>query len=407
MPVNQFSPSFWCRCSVAGLAVLGLAGCSKTESAQASGREAPARQVAVERVREDTIRRAIDVVGTLAAEDEVTVSAEAEGRVSRLLADLGDRVQAGQILIELDNEKQQYSTDQQRAALARALARYGAPDADHLPPVEQTPDVVKAQAELVQARQAHQRAEELHRRQLVPKQTLDDAEAVLRAKQASYDSALQNAKNLSADIDASKASLQLAERVLRDTRIRAPFDGYVQRRMVALGEFVKNQTPVMSVVRIDPLKVTAEIPEKMAPWVKQGQPVTLRVDAYPDQTFTGKLTRISPSVNATTRAFPFEALVPNVDARLKPGTFARVHIESDRVDAVVTVPYAAVQYRYGVNRVFVVEGDRLAARELKTGERVGERIEVMSGVKPNEAIAVTDVDRLADGGKVVVSKGSE
>src|SRR5262249_51771744 len=173
--------------------------------------------------------------------------------------------------------------DQQKAALARALAKYGAADTTHLPPIEQTPDVQKAQAELVQARQAFERADELHKRQLVPKQTLDDAEATLRAKQASYDSALQNAKNLRADIDASNAAMKLADRQLRDTSIRAPFDGHIQKRLVSLSEFVKNQTPVMSVVRVDPLKVTAEIPEKMAPWIQVGQPISLHVDAYPEK----------------------------------------------------------------------------------------------------------------------------
>ncbi len=79
----------------------------------------------------------------------------------------------------------------------------------------------------------------------------------------------------------------------------------------------------------------AEIPERMAPWISAGQPVELRVDAYPDKTFTGKLSRISPAVNTATRAFPFEALVPNQDATLKPGTFARVHIESGRLDETV------------------------------------------------------------------------
>jgi membrane fusion protein, multidrug efflux system len=381
-----------------------LVGCSRTQGAQARGRDESARPVKVEQVKQETVHRAVEVVGTLAAEDEVTVSSEAEGTVSRILADLGDRVHAGQVLVELDREKPQYNFDQQKAALARALAKYGAADTTHLPPIEQTPDVQKAQAELVQARQAFERADELHKRQLVPKQALDDADATLRAKQASYDSALQNANNLRADIDASNAAMKLADRQLRDTSIRAPFDGHIQKRLVSLGEFVKNQTPVMSVVRVDPLKVTAEIPEKMAPWIQVGQPVSLHVDAYPEKTITGKITRISPAVSTSTRAFPIEALVPNGDALLKPGTFARVHIESTKVDQVMTLSYAAIQYRYGVNRVFVVEGDRLSARELKVGERLGERIEIVSGLKGGEPVAVSDVEKLADGAKVTVSR---
>jgi RND family efflux transporter MFP subunit len=160
----------------------------------------------------------------------------------------------------------------------------------------------------------------------------------------------------------------------------------------------------MAVVRLDPLKVIAEIPEKMAPWIKDGQPVALQVDAYRGRTFTGKVSRISPGVNAATRAFPFEALVPNTDTVLKPGTFARVHIESGKVDDVLTLPYSALQYRYGVNRVFVVGGDKLSMRELGVGERMGDRIEIVSGVKAGERVAVTDVDTLADGTPVVVTK---
>ena len=139
-----------------------------------------------------------------------------------------------------------------------------------------------------------------------------------------------------------------------------------------LGELVKAQMPVMAIVRLDPLKVIAEIPEEMAPWINDGRPVELQVDAYPDRKFTGKVSRISPAVNTATRAFPFEALVPNTDSVLKPGTFARVHIESGKVDDVLTLPYAALQYRYGVNRVFVVNGDKLAMREL-TGRRAPRR----------------------------------
>ena len=386
---------------IGGLAVVAVA-CSKSETAQARGREDAAKPIKTESVRQEAVRRSVEVVGTLAAVDEVTVSSEAEGRVARLFSDLGDRVVAGQALLELDREKPQYNLDQQKAALERALAKFGATDPSHLPPIEKTPDVLKAQAELVQAKQAFDRADELNRRQLVPKQTLDDAEAMFQSKQASYDASLQNARNLRADIAASEAALKLADRELRDTAIRAPFDGYIQKRLVSLGEYVKVQTPVMAVVRVDPLKVTAEIPEKMAPWIKLGQTVELHVDAYPDKTITGKISRISPAVNTATRAFPFEALVPNTDALLKPGTFARVHIESSKVDQVMTLTYAAIQYRYGVNRVFVVEGDHLVARELKVGERLGERIEVVDGVKPGDAVALTEVDKLSDGTRVSV-----
>jgi RND family efflux transporter MFP subunit len=405
--MRAFMVRYRCRLAAAAVLVSFAGGCSKNEAAQASGREAAAKPVSVEVVRQDTVKRNVELVGTLAAVDEVTISSEADGKVSRILADLGDRVTAGQVLIQLDNEKQQYNFDQQKATLARALAQYGAPDPQHLPAIEKTPEVQRANADLVQAKQAFDRASELFKRTLVPQQALDDAAATLQSKRASYDVALQNAKNLTASIQASEAGMKLSDRQLRDTAIRAPFDGIVEKRLVNLGELVKTQMPVMAVVRVDPLKVIAEIPEKMAPWISPGQPVQLHVDAYPDQTFTGKVSRISPAVNTATRAFPFEALVPNSGTLLKPGTFARVHIESGKTDDVMTVSFTALQYRYGVNRVFVVDGDKLAIRELKVGDRVGDRIELVSGVKAGDRVAVTDVDKLADGMKVTVTKQVE
>ena len=389
--------------STAALGV-SLAACSRTPTAQASKREGDPKPVSVAVVHQASVPRAVDVVGTLAAVDQVTVSSEADGKVEKINADLGDRVRAGQVLIQLDDEKQRYAYEQQQAALARTLAQYGAPDPEHLPAIEETPDAKRTKADLAQAEQSYERAAELFKRTLIPQQALDDAKTAVETKKATYDASLHNARNLRASIQASQATMKLAARQLRDAEIRAPFDGYVERRLVNLGELVKAQMPVMAIVRLDPLKVIAEIPEKMAPWIADGRPVELRVDAYRDRTFTGKVTRISPAVNTSTRAFPFEAIVPNPEAVLKPGTFARVHVESGKVDNVLTLPYAALQYRYGVNRVFVVSGDRLAVRELQVGERLGERIEILSGVKAGEQVAITDVEALADGALVSVTK---
>ncbi len=117
-------------CTVIALSVWSAA-CGKAESAQAKGREAPAKAVASDGVRQEDVRRSVDVVGTLAAEDEVTISSQAEGVVSRVLADLGDHVKAGQPLVELDREKLEYNLEHQKAALARALAKYGATEPGH------------------------------------------------------------------------------------------------------------------------------------------------------------------------------------------------------------------------------------------------------------------------------------
>ena len=374
--------------------------CGRPTSAGATTEAAPLA-IAVANVETHELRRSIDVVGTLAADEQVTVSSEVEGRVLRIAADLGDRVTAGQALVVLDPEKLQYRLDQQRAALGRAMARYGVADLSvALPAIESTPDVQRAAAELELAGQAFRRATELNRQKLLPQQQMDDADAMLKAKKAAYESALQESRNLRADIDAERANLKLVEAALRDATIRAPFDAYVQRRLVSQGEFVKTQTAVMALVKIDPLKLVAEVPEKMAPWVKVGQSLTLAVEAMPNAAIAGQIARLSPAVNPQTRSFPLEGRVPNPDGRLKPGGFARVHIVTDLVEHVLTVPAVAMQYRYGVNRVFVVKDSRLRATEIKIGDRVGERVEVVGGVTAGQTIAAADVDKLVDGARV-------
>jgi RND family efflux transporter MFP subunit len=389
------------------LAIVLPVGCAESKVKRDDGREPAAKLVKTEAVRQEALHRTVEVVGTLAAEAEVTISSQAEGIVRRVLADLGDPVKSGQTLVEIDREKLQYTLDEQKAAHARALTKYGASESGRLPPVEETADVRKAAAELAQAKQSYERAGELHKRTLISQQALEDADTALRLKAASYDAALQNARNLRADVDVSDATMKLADRQLRDASIRAPFDGYVQKRMVSVGELVKEQMPVMTVVRVDPLKLMAEIPERMAPWIRIGQSLDLQVDAFPGTTFAATVSRISPAVNTQTRTFSFEASAPNADARLKPGTFARVHLETALVEPVLTVPYAAMQYRYGVYRVFTVDGDRLTAHELKTGDRTGDRMEILGGVKLGQLVALTDVDNLADGMKVTVNGDTE
>ena len=188
-----------------------VAACDGTTSAGVTTDAAP-QAIVVANVETHELRRAIDVVGTLAADEQVTVSSEVEGRVLRIAADLGDRVTTGQALVVLDPEKLQYRLDQQRAALGRAMARYGVADLSAaLPAIEKTPDVQRAAAELELAGQAFRRASELNRQSLLPQQQMDDADAMLKAKKAAYESALQSSRNLRADIDAERANLKLVE----------------------------------------------------------------------------------------------------------------------------------------------------------------------------------------------------
>ncbi len=389
------------RYFLALLNVVALAGCGRPPVAEAHP-EPKVKAVQATAVRQEIMRRDVEVVGTLSAQDEVTISSQSESVVLRVLADLGDLVKADQVLIELDPEKLRYNFEQQKAVLSRALTKYGAATSGAMPAEKDTPDVRRAEAELLQAQQSRTRAQALQKLQLIAQQEMDAAEAAYQTKSASYDAALQNARNLRTEIDVAEAALKLAARQLKDATIRAPFEAFVQKRMVSEGQLVNAQTPVMTLVRGGALKITAEIPERMAPWVKLNQSVEFQTDAFPDRKFRATVSRISPSVNTLTRSFSFEAIAPNDQMLLKPGSFARVHVETALTEQALTIPYAGVQYRFGVNQAFVINENKLSVRELKLGDRHGDRVEIVDGLKQGESIALTDVDTLADGMKVAV-----
>jgi RND family efflux transporter MFP subunit len=383
----------------AGILLLTLSGCERDRGVQAAEQQ-NARAVVTEAAQPRDVRRDIDIVGTLAAREEVVVSAEVAGRVARLARDLGDRVTAGAPLVELDQEKLRYRADAQRAALEQARARYGATGSGELPPLERVPEVVSTAAKLADAQQRLDRAKSLAARNLLPKSDLDAAQTSLDTARAAHEQALASARQLRADIEAQGSSLRLAEREVRDATVRAPFEGYVAERLVSLGQFVQPQTPVMRIVRLHPLKVTAEVPERFAPWVETGREIALRVDAFPGQVVRGRVVRVSPAVSLKSRAFAIEGEVPNPDGHLKPGTFARLEITTDHIDRAITIPAAAVQSRYGTNRVFVVQDGRLAGREVLLGDRFGDRVEVTQGLDAGSVIVAKDVEQLVDGMKV-------
>jgi len=153
----------------------------------------------------------------------------------------------------------------------------------------------------------------------------------------------------------------------------------------------------MRLVRLHPLRLTAEIPERFGPAIRVGHVLNLGVDAYPDRPVEGRVTRISPDVNLKSRAFSIEGEVPNADGALKPGTFARVRIVTDRVDRILAVPVTAVQTRYGRSLVFVVRDGKLTGAEVKLGDRLGSRVEILNGIEAGVTIVSEGVEGLSDG----------
>jgi multidrug efflux pump subunit AcrA (membrane-fusion protein) len=383
--------------------VLLVTSCGGAEATRQSDGRAPlaVKTVAVERIE---LRRDVEVVGTLAAKDHAVISAEVSGRVARLAADMGDRVAAGAPLVILDGEKLKYRTEEQQAALEQARARLGAKGGE-LPPAEQTPEVLSAGAKHREAEQQLERARRLAGRNLVSREELERAETQLQTARAAHESAVAAERQLRAEIAAREASLRGATRELADAVIRAPFDGVVAERMVSQGQFVAAQTPVIRLVRLQPLRVMVEVPERFAPGIHVGQAVTLRTDAFPDRAIEGRVTRISPDVNLKSRAFSLEADVPNADGALKPGTFARVRVATDHVDRALVVPATAVQTRYGSSIVFTVRGDTVAAVPVKLGDRLGPKVEVVDGLEPGATIVAEGLEGLTAGAKVTAREG--
>jgi len=393
-----------------GAALLSLIvvaeSCSKTSGKQVDNVAARPVSVRMIPVEQKQLRRNVESVGSLFPLDEVTVSSEVEGRVEQVLVDVGDHVMAGQTIVKVVPTELQLTLDQQRATLQQARARLGLPEnVEDVKDVREAAEVKKAAADLADARQKYERAKTLFEQGLLPKQSFDEAESRNNAARAAYDLSVQGVQNLRAALAQSRAAAALAQKKVGDSIIRAPFAGQIRERSVTQGQYLKVQTPVMVIVNVDPMRVRLRVPEKMAAWVKTGQEVTVTVEAYPGRSFTGKISRINPSVDQQTRAFEVEALIVNHEALLKPGFFVKATIPSSFVVDSLFVPEDALLYVYGVYKVFVIDGNTVKEKEVKIGERSGSEVEILEGLTQGDRIAVaTKGQELKEGALVEIAQ---
>ena len=340
-------------------------------------------------VKLQELRRNVESVGSLFALEEVTVSSEVDGKVDEVLVDVGDRVERGQPLVNVSTIELKLALDQQRALYQQARARLGiTEESDDIKNVPDAAEVKKAAADLKEAEEAYKRSEQLLEKRLIPRQDFDQIDARVHSARAAYDLAVQSVQNLRAQLPQYKASVELAEKKLRDAVIRAPFKGQVKERVVSPGQYLKVQTPVMVIVSMDPLRVRLKIPETMAGLIQIGDRLLVTVDAYPHRTFSGKLSRSNPSVDPQSRTFEVEALLENAKGLLKPGFFVKARIPSGKLDPGMVVPQDALQYSYGIYKVFLIQGDVLKEQEVKVGDLSAEQVEIVSGVKAGDMIAV-------------------
>ena len=388
---------------MAAFVVVGVAGCSKAQPTSVLGDASHPAPVHFYTVAEETARRRIQAVGSLYALEESTLSSEVEGRVDEVLSDVGDNVREGQPLVRLDPRELQFEVDRQRGIVTQVRAQLGIGPNDPPPSdPKKIASVQRAEADLFDADQKYKRAQEMFRDKLISQQQLDEAASRYQSTRATYTVALQEVDRLKALLVSSEASERLAEKKLNDSTIRAPYP-------VHPGEYLKVQSPVMVLVRTDRLRARLAVPERWAGWVKGGVTVDLHVDAFPQETFHGKISRINPAIAQDSRTFEAEALLANLDGRLKPGFFVQASIPSEKEEKTIFLPEGAVNYRYGVYKVFLLNGDHVAERQIRpagqTEDERGRRFEVAEGLKPGDRVAVAVSGELHDGAVVQEQAG--
>src|SRR5213080_2309927 len=392
------------------LAAVVAGGCSKAQPTSVLGDAAHPAPVHFYTVAEETARRRIQAVGSLYALEESTLSSEVEGRVAEVLADIGDNVREGQPLVRIDPEELQFEVERQRGIVRQVRAQLGIGH-DDPPPSDpkKIASVQRAEADLFDADQKYTRAQQMFRDNLISQQQLDEAASRYQSTKATYTVALQEVDRLKALLVSSEASEKLSEKKLNDSTIRAPFPGSIKTRDVHPVEYLKVQSPVMVLVRTDRLRARLAVPERWAAWVRDGVTIDLRVEAFPGETFHGRISRINPAVAQESRTFEAEALLVNLDARLKPGFFVQASIHSEKEEKTIFLPENAVNYRYGVYKVFLLNGNRVSERQIRpagqTEDERGRRFEVAEGLKPGDRVAVAVSGELHDGAVVQEQAG--
>jgi membrane fusion protein (multidrug efflux system) len=349
------------------LAAFALAGCHQPAAAEVdSGKSGPAPiSVTVATAHPQNLDRTAEVQGALFPREHAVISSEVEGAVALVNADFGDKVIAGQVMLKINPREYQLrvesanaALDQERAKLANSTARFN-------------------------------RAQALKKEGTISNEQFDQMASQLQVDRA--------------DTEAAEKTLAMMRKKLTDTEIKAPFTASVQKRMVSLGEYVSPGKQIYELIATDPIKLRCPMPERFVPLAKVGMQVKLAIDAKPGASYTGTITRIAPALDESSRTLLIEAEVANPDGALKPGFFAHVTMDLGR-DRALFVPNTAVLRYAGVARVFIVDHGVVRAREVTTGSVVGDQVEITGGLKEGERVAVSEVDRLADGTAVIAKE---
>lgn len=352
------------------------------------GEAQAARQVKTARVEETPFGEAVTVNGTLAAYDQTTASVKVPGRLRSITVDLGSVVRRGQVIAQVEQQDYALRVQQAEAALAQARARLGlSPDGkdDRVDP-EQTGTVRQARAVLDEARASRDRAAKLVEQGVIARSEFDTASAAFKVAESRYQDSIEEIRNRQALLAQRRSELSLARQQLSDTSVYAPLDGIVQEKRASVGEFLAAGAPVVDIVRMDPLRLKAEVPERDAGNVRSGQNVRVTIDGD-SNIYVGQIKRLSPVIAQQSRMLLVEADVRN-DGALRPGSFAHAEIVTNDAKMVVTVPTNAIVTFAGIEKVIVVQNGKALEKPVTTGRRNGEWTEIISGVNVGDRVIV-------------------
>jgi RND family efflux transporter MFP subunit len=373
-----------------GVAVLALAmalaGCSSNAQETKPGDKPP---VAVDllKVEAAPMIEGVEVVGSLLPKFEAGLKSEFQGNVAEVYVTEWVRVKKGQPLARLDTREAQVMVTKASASAEAARAAQ-----------------LQAEVALTRAQREHQRLLKLKEVGLVTQQNLDDARTDEEANAARLAAARAQAKVAADDLSHAKTRLDKA-------LIKAPMDGVLSYRGVSAGDMVGEAGTaklMFKVVDNRLLDLSVTVPSKDMRLVKVGQPLTFTTDAFPGQTFAGKVMFINPSVSETDRSLKVSAEVPNEDEVLKSGLFVKGRIVVAERERVVQVPRLALQtwdIKSGQAEVFVVAGERAQRRKVSTGVVSGDMVEILEGLQPGEQVVSRGGFNLRDGDRVKPAGG--
>jgi len=349
--------------ALAGITLFTVAGCSKNEAKVAEEKSVVVR---TQPVKLESIRPKVDSIGTLNAFEEIIISSRIDGILNVSNVKEGTPVSPGTVLALVDDTDYKLEVRRDEAALKQA------------------------EATLANTRQEYQRKEALLKEELVTRQQFDD----ISTKRALAD----------ADVDRAKAALSLAREKLARTKIISPLNAFVKEKKVSAGDYVRNGTPLFTLIQIDPIKLNFTVPERDIGKLKKDQQVQFTLDALPGKPFSGVVKTIYPNLEEKTRTLQVEAIVGNKDKLLKPGSFAKVTLFTGDARDSVLIPITSLLYDENKVKVFIVEGERAKELYVKAGTKYGEMMEITEGLKGGEILVVAGQQNLAEGVKVNVAR---